>query len=213
MSKSVRVLVTILGGWFGLHKYLDKKVGMGILYTLTVGLFCFGWIYDCIKACTSPNISDTKLSKENMILWQNLVMHTDTNRLVTNYSQLKSTSDMHIEGNARILNDSWKLINETTTPDVYFKRLDMIIECYNNLVDLEQFYITNMNPINKLQELDEISLTHSFIQRYWYKVVTDAEKLKTDTAKVKRKKKAKEVLMEYRDHIDSDNMQYIQELV
>ena len=28
---------------------MEKKVGLGILYLFTVGLFGFGWIYDCIK--------------------------------------------------------------------------------------------------------------------------------------------------------------------
>lgn len=40
------LLCTIFGGWFGLHKYLVKKKTVGILYTLTIGLFCFGWFYD-----------------------------------------------------------------------------------------------------------------------------------------------------------------------
>ena len=43
MSKRTRILATIFGGWFGLHKYLDKHIGMGILYTFTCGLFGIGW--------------------------------------------------------------------------------------------------------------------------------------------------------------------------
>ena len=39
MSKLKRVLITFLGGWFGLHKYLEGDVGMGVVYTFTVGLF------------------------------------------------------------------------------------------------------------------------------------------------------------------------------
>lgn len=51
MSKRTRILVTIFGGWFGLHKFMDKKIGMGILYFLTAGLFGIGWIIDIIKEC------------------------------------------------------------------------------------------------------------------------------------------------------------------
>lgn len=43
------VLVTLLGGIFGLHKFMTGKVGMGILYLFTGGLFGIGWIIDCIK--------------------------------------------------------------------------------------------------------------------------------------------------------------------
>ena len=53
MNKTVRIIVTILGGWFGLHKFIDKKIGMEILYLFTFGLFGIGWIYDIFKAFSS----------------------------------------------------------------------------------------------------------------------------------------------------------------
>lgn len=40
----------LFGGWFGLHRYLSGEIGMGILYTLTCGGFCIGWIRDiCVS--------------------------------------------------------------------------------------------------------------------------------------------------------------------
>ena len=41
--------VCLLGGWFGLHKFVEKKVGLGVLYLFTFGLFGIGWIIDCVK--------------------------------------------------------------------------------------------------------------------------------------------------------------------
>ena len=52
-NKTTRILVTIFGGWFGLHKFLDHRIGAGILYFLTGGLFGIGWIIDIIRALTS----------------------------------------------------------------------------------------------------------------------------------------------------------------
>lgn len=52
-NKTTRILVTIFGGWFGLHKFLDRRIGAGILYFLTGGLFGIGWIIDIIKALAS----------------------------------------------------------------------------------------------------------------------------------------------------------------
>lgn len=46
----VYFLVTFFGGFFGIHKFIDGKVGMGILYFFTVGLFGIGWIIDTVKA-------------------------------------------------------------------------------------------------------------------------------------------------------------------
>lgn len=46
-------IITLLLGWCGVHKFMRKKTGMGILYLLTFGLFGIGWIYDCIVAFRS----------------------------------------------------------------------------------------------------------------------------------------------------------------
>lgn len=50
MDPWVRVLVTFFLGGFGVHKFADRKIGMGILYLLTGGLFGIGWLVDTIKA-------------------------------------------------------------------------------------------------------------------------------------------------------------------
>ncbi len=43
-------IITLLFGWCGVHKFMQKKAGMGILYLLTFGLFGIGWLYDCVMA-------------------------------------------------------------------------------------------------------------------------------------------------------------------
>lgn len=48
------LLCTIFGGWFGLHRYMRKQIGLGLLYTFTAGLFCIGWIVDIIVEATRP---------------------------------------------------------------------------------------------------------------------------------------------------------------
>lgn len=50
------LMCTIFGGWFGLHRYMRKQIGMGLLYTFTVGLFCIGWIVDIIVEATRPKV-------------------------------------------------------------------------------------------------------------------------------------------------------------
>lgn len=45
----VKLIICFFFGFFGVHKFMEKKIGMGILYLFTMGLFGFGWIYDCIK--------------------------------------------------------------------------------------------------------------------------------------------------------------------
>lgn len=205
--------ITLFGGWFGLHKYVNGQIGMGILYTFTAGLFYIGWIYDCVKAFKSSKVPENKrLSQSDLLRWQNMVMLTAPDKLITSYQQLQTASQMYIENNLRILNDSLRLVNETTTPKVYFERLDKVFECYNNLADIEEFYPTGISPVSELQNLDEYSLTHDFIQRYWHKTVSDAEKLKTEKAKENRLEKAKSELLRFSDKMNELNIQYINEL-
>lgn len=47
-NKKSKLLIVCFFGWFGLHKFLNKKYLVGILYFLTVGLGGFGWIFDII---------------------------------------------------------------------------------------------------------------------------------------------------------------------
>lgn len=44
------LLLTIFLGVFGIHKFYIGKIGMGILYLFTGGLFLIGWIIDIINA-------------------------------------------------------------------------------------------------------------------------------------------------------------------
>lgn len=66
MSKTTRVLIVIFLGIFGVHKFIDKKYGMGILYLFTGGLFGIGWIIDIFKEIFGKNNSNEKslMSKE-----------------------------------------------------------------------------------------------------------------------------------------------------
>ena len=45
----VKFIICLFLGPLGVHKFMEKKNGMGILYLFTMGLLGFGWIYDCIK--------------------------------------------------------------------------------------------------------------------------------------------------------------------
>lgn len=43
-------IITLLLGCLGIHKFIDGKIGAGILYLLTGGVFGIGWLIDTVKA-------------------------------------------------------------------------------------------------------------------------------------------------------------------
>ena len=59
----IKFIICLLFGIFGVHKFMEKKIGMGVLYLFTAGLFGLGWFYDCIKYfCIA--IKNTKRSEK-----------------------------------------------------------------------------------------------------------------------------------------------------
>ena len=50
-SKTVALLLAIFFGWIGAHKFYVGKIGMGILYLLTCGLFGIGTLVDIVQIC------------------------------------------------------------------------------------------------------------------------------------------------------------------
>lgn len=48
-DRTVALILCIILGLLGGHCFYTGKVGMGILYLFTGGLFCVGWIVDIIR--------------------------------------------------------------------------------------------------------------------------------------------------------------------
>lgn len=44
----INFIICLLGGWFGLHKFLDGKLLVGVIYLLTGGIFGIMYAFDCI---------------------------------------------------------------------------------------------------------------------------------------------------------------------
>lgn len=54
-DKWVAFLLCFFLGGLGIHKFYEGKIGMGILYIFTVGLFGIGWLVDIIVILCRPN--------------------------------------------------------------------------------------------------------------------------------------------------------------
>lgn len=54
-NKWLAFFLCLFGGYLGLHKFYERKIGLGILYLCTGGLFGLGWVIDLIKILFKPN--------------------------------------------------------------------------------------------------------------------------------------------------------------
>lgn len=53
-DRNTALILCIFLGCFGAHKFYEGKIGIGILYLFTGGLFCAGWIIDIIDIARKP---------------------------------------------------------------------------------------------------------------------------------------------------------------
>ena len=54
-NKWVAFLLCLFLGYLGAHKFYERRIGLGILYLFTCGLFGIGWFIDCIALLFKPN--------------------------------------------------------------------------------------------------------------------------------------------------------------
>lgn len=50
-NRGLALVLCIFLGYFGAHYFYAGRIGMGILYLFTAGLFCIGWIVDIVRIC------------------------------------------------------------------------------------------------------------------------------------------------------------------
>ena len=51
-KKMTALMLCLFLGYLGVHHFYVGRIGMGILYLFTAGLFGIGWIIDLIKIAT-----------------------------------------------------------------------------------------------------------------------------------------------------------------
>lgn len=51
-NKKTALILCLFGGLFGLHQFYVGKIGKGLLYIFTAGMFTLGWFIDAIKILT-----------------------------------------------------------------------------------------------------------------------------------------------------------------
>lgn len=143
-------LITMFLGMFGVHKFMQKKYGMGFLYLFTGGLFGIGWLID--TAIAFLNIFNKKSIARTD---QNYInsLYTDINLQMANNATARVYIDKYYKGLEEI-EAMWSVMYNLKI--VNGKQADIFEEkCRNNITDLYQ-----MLDVNKKCKLDATMPTH-----------------------------------------------------
>lgn len=54
-NKWIAFFLCLFLGWFGIHKFYEGKILLGVVYLCTGGLVGIGWLIDCFILLFKPN--------------------------------------------------------------------------------------------------------------------------------------------------------------
>lgn len=111
----------------------------------------------------------------------------------------------------RICRESIKIIYETTNPDTFFSRYEIILrETANIEAHSDKFNFGDLSPQTMRQEVvnGKQKYVRNMIDRYWDETVKGADSLKTDNGKKNRYQKFYDTLEQYKDEMSGENIIY-----
>lgn len=154
-----------------------------------------------------------KKSKQDLLFWQKLVLKNSPNRLIMTEKQLKETTLQLAKRELEIANDCIRIINTTVKPDVFFMRLQLLLDAANNLCTFEKYVsFTGTKPSDAFsQALDQYQdAIRDFLARYFWDMHVKAEGMKTDKGKLGKYQKFYDSLQEYYRFMDESNIDFIE---
>lgn len=231
-------LITLFLGFLGIHKFKQGKVGMGILYFFTLGLFGIGWFIDILVAfanmISSPSRTSNTLNSptsftrvngcqyfmgiknpvnNSLRIIQSIVLPDTRSGRLTN-EQILVSCDSYI-GNANFIIDDCKdLIEKTENPATFFERYSLLLEKYRTLVQLEPYveFFPRL-PSSSLAYYENIrhkELRH-MIDRCYNKALIKADSMKTEKGKHNQFVKAYDSFSQYRHIMSAESQQYLED--
>ncbi len=151
--------------------------------------------------------------KEELLIWQNLIMQDSPNKLVMTEKQLKQTTEQQASNDLRIIQDCIRIISETVKPDIFFSRMDLLKEKSKRLIEFEKYIkFSGASPTNAFQEVldNEQDAIYQFISRCFNVAFEKAESMKTEKGKMNQFQKFYDNLQPYMNRMDEKNRKYIE---
>ena len=151
--------------------------------------------------------------KQRLLEWQNIVRAQKSDRLVMSEQQLRQVSVQQAQNDLRIMNDCKNLVSTTVKPDVFFGRLNLMVEKGEHLQQLEKYIsFSGASPTAALNEIKQNyqEAVKQFLVRYFSDTFEKAEAMKTEKGKQNKYIKFYESLQEYYCYMNASNREYVE---
>lgn len=154
--------------------------------------------------------------KENreLLQWQKVILHDKSNKIIMTRKQLASATKQRADNDLRIIKDCTKIIQETTKPETFFSRYDLLVEKAKDLVEISPYTkLTGADPneaYNQIINQKQIAIS-MFSKKYIEETIKKVNSLKTEKGKNNNYQKAYDNISLYFDQMDDSNIAYIKE--
>ena len=195
-----------IGGMYVGTSVKGSTVGKVILYFFTWPfiLLYFILIWPFVKL-----YQHNKKKKNTQYLVSEKTVYVDNEPITMSPAQAKTAYSRY----QQIAEESAKLMQETKNPDVYFSRYDTTIENFKLLSAAYQICGVDNNVEEDLQTLKKNRTIHTnaFIDRYAKDTRRKIYELTTTKGKANKAEVFKNVLLEYKNQMTPESLEYVEQ--
>lgn len=152
--------IALFFGLFGVHKFIDGKVGIGILYIFTYGLLCIGWIIDVIKAFiaifSNNNSEDEFANNSNTTPSYNFSDDNDITTTPIENTYIRTGNIISRADGKRITDEELPYLFESTKADVLEYEKNSTNPKFHRTVNEDELSFRFINSKNYNLALKEI---------------------------------------------------------
>lgn len=170
-------------------------------------------LFDFIKKKSNEKKAEEQRKRDDLLRWQRIVMPDSPNELIMTEMQLKAFTQHHAANELRIVNDCASLIETTLNPDVFFMRLNLMMEKTKHLASLETFInFIGDSPSEAYEKFanNYQETVKQFLIRYFSDIFDKAETMKTEKGKLGKYQKFYDSLQQHYSYMNDENIDYIE---
>ena len=160
--------------------------------------------------CTPPSFD-----REERITLQKMVTTIPVTRKMLSPDLLNKAIVDFIRKNVSMGASAANIVNNTVSPPLFFRNLQLVEDCTRRVVGLEPYWkFEGKQPSEQLREItdNKHDIIGAFIERSFYDMVDRLNKKRTASGKQKIFDEYQSSLLSFQDVIDEDNQIFFREL-